>query len=233
MKIEHRSTLLVRHGQASWGKRDYDQLSPLGERQSALLGRSLAARGVVPRRVVVGGMTRHRQTAEAMIAAAGWEVELVVDAAWDEMDHMAVLRAYRPAYRSRWVMRADLARTLRPYRAFAETFSAAIERWTSGEHGDEDESYAQFTGRVDGALDRVLDSEPESGPTIVVTSAGPVARCATRLVGGDAQSWTGLLSVVVNTGVTRVRVSPFGWHLATFNDHAHLEVEGAELVTQR
>ena len=39
---------LVRHGQASFGKRDYDALSELGHEQSRLLGRALAAREIVP-----------------------------------------------------------------------------------------------------------------------------------------------------------------------------------------
>ncbi len=40
--------LLVRHGQASWGADDYDQLSPLGDEQSRVLGAALAARGITP-----------------------------------------------------------------------------------------------------------------------------------------------------------------------------------------
>ena len=32
------SILMVRHGQASFGAEDYDQLSPLGQRQADLMG---------------------------------------------------------------------------------------------------------------------------------------------------------------------------------------------------
>lgn len=46
--------LLVRHGQASWGSADYDVLSPLGEKQSAVLGEALAARGITPDLLVRG-----------------------------------------------------------------------------------------------------------------------------------------------------------------------------------
>ena len=56
--------LLVRHGQASFGAADYDELSALGEEQSRLLGASLAARGVRPDVVLRGSMQRHRQTAD-------------------------------------------------------------------------------------------------------------------------------------------------------------------------
>ena len=60
--------LLVRHGQASWGAADYDQLSPLGEKQGEVLGSWLAKAGVRPTRLVGGTMRRHRQTAEATAA---------------------------------------------------------------------------------------------------------------------------------------------------------------------
>ena len=38
--------LLVRHGQASWGAADYDDLSPLGVEQSALLGKLCHPHGI-------------------------------------------------------------------------------------------------------------------------------------------------------------------------------------------
>ena len=59
--------LLVRHGQASWGSEDYDVLSETGWEQSRLLGKALAARGIVPDVAVQGGMRRHRETAEACL----------------------------------------------------------------------------------------------------------------------------------------------------------------------
>ena len=46
--------LLVRHGQASFGAADYDNLSPTGHEQSRVLGAALAARGVSPDLVVAG-----------------------------------------------------------------------------------------------------------------------------------------------------------------------------------
>jgi broad specificity phosphatase PhoE len=83
--------LLVRHGQASFGSDDYDVLSDLGERQAAVLGRCLAARGIVPSALLHGRMVRQRRTAELLADAAGWVVAVECDADWDEMDHVEVL----------------------------------------------------------------------------------------------------------------------------------------------
>ena len=78
--------LLVRHGQASWGADDYDVLSPLGHQQAAALGEIWQHRGLVPDRIVIGGMRRHRETCEA----AGLVAD-EVDAGWDEFDHVMML----------------------------------------------------------------------------------------------------------------------------------------------
>src|SRR5215212_5206975 len=88
--------LLVRHGQASWGAEDYDELSPLGEQQSRVLGAALAARGVRPDVVLRGAMKRHRQTAEATAAGAGWAGDIVEDDGWNEFDHRQMLDLHPP-----------------------------------------------------------------------------------------------------------------------------------------
>ena len=66
------SILLVRHGQASFGAADYDDLSPTGHEQSRVLGAALAARGVGADLVVAGEMRRHAQTAASLLDGAGW-----------------------------------------------------------------------------------------------------------------------------------------------------------------
>ena len=53
---------LVRHGQASFGAADYDNLSPLGHRQSVRLGEYLGAKGLAFDAVLVGTLKRHAQT---------------------------------------------------------------------------------------------------------------------------------------------------------------------------
>ena len=58
---------LVRHGQASFGAADYDQLSPTGVEQARVLGRWFAQCGHRFTRVATGSLKRHRQTAEACL----------------------------------------------------------------------------------------------------------------------------------------------------------------------
>jgi len=82
--------VLLRHGQASFGSADYDQLSDLGREQAAVAGRELALRGLRSPVLVSGALSRQRET--AMIAGAEFGTELtVIDSRFDEFDaHGAV-----------------------------------------------------------------------------------------------------------------------------------------------
>jgi len=217
--------LLVRHGQASWGQADYDRLSALGERQSTVLGEALASWGWRPDRVVVGAMVRHQQTARAALAAMGQPVVWTEDPRWNEFDHMAVLHAHRPAWRSRTVMMADLARTGRPRRAFQEVFDAALDRWVAGELDRAVvERFGSFRARVLGGL-RALAAGP--GDAIVFTSGGPISAVVADRWSLDGAGWRGVNRVMTNTGVTRLVVGRSGVTLVTVNADVHLDgVEG-------
>ena len=59
---------LVRHGQASLGAADYDQLSPLGVRQSQQLGQYFKQKGLQFEAVLTGTLRRHAQTHEGIVA---------------------------------------------------------------------------------------------------------------------------------------------------------------------
>ena len=58
---------LVRHGQASFGAEDYDQLSELGTRQCHALGLWFAARGLQFEAVLRGTLKRHAQSLAAFL----------------------------------------------------------------------------------------------------------------------------------------------------------------------
>ena len=209
--------LLVRHGQASFGAADYDQLSPLGEEQSRLLGAALNDRAVVPTRVVRGGMKRHAQTADQ----AGF-ADASVDPGWDEFDHVQVLEAHTPP---------GTQEAITERRAFQAWFERATQRWMTGDFDEEyDESFAAFTARVDAALRRTVDGLGSGDTAVVFTSGGAIAAVASAVLEGTSDLWQRLNAVTVNTGITKLVVGSRGVTLVSFNDHVHLE---PHLVTYR
>lgn len=210
--------ILVRHGQASFGAADYDVLSPVGEQQAAVLGKSLAR--LSPDRVVHGSMQRQRRTAEVMADAAGWATPLSVDARWDEMDHLSVLAA-EPAP-------ADGAPDRKAFQAW---FEAATERWTGGDHDHlYDESFATFRTRVGDALSETVRSNLPL--TVVITSGGPIASVATGLLEAGTATYLRMAPVIVNTSLTLLVTGTRGTTMVAFNEHGHLR-DTPELLTYR
>ncbi|MCW2737395.1 histidine phosphatase family protein [Nocardioides sp.] len=220
------SILLVRHGQASFGAADYDNLSPTGHEQSRVLGAALAARGVTADVVVAGEMKRHAQTAAAVLDGSGWDAGVDVDAGWNEFDHLQVLAVHD---------QPTTAEGESEKAAFQRWFEEATLRWTSGESDESyDESFTAFTSRVEAALARLVDALPRRGTAVVLTSGGPIAWATASLLAGDTRArtdlWLRLNPVSVNTGVSTVVCGASGTTLVTFNAHDHLS---PDLITYR
>ena len=221
--------LLVRHGQASFGAADYDDLSPTGHEQSRVLGAALAARGLTADVVVAGEMKRHAQTATAVLEGSGWRADVEVDAGWNEFDHLQVLAVHdQPATAEGESEKA----------AFQRWFEEATARWTSGDHDESyDESFTAFTSRVGAAMDRLVQALPGKGTAVVLTSGGPIAWAAAALLadgdGPRTDLWLRLNPVSINTGVSTVVCGSRGTTLVSFNAHDHLTHGSADLLTYR
>jgi broad specificity phosphatase PhoE len=212
---------LIRHAQASFGARDYDKLSSLGERQAARLGETLS--DVKPDLVVSGSMRRHEQTA----TLAGFTPE--VDKGYDEFDHEQVIVAHKPAYRVRPVMLADLARTGNPKRAFQDMFTAATQRWIDGGEGYT-ESFAEYCGRSEAAVRRTAERLGKGETALVFTSGGPIAAVVSRLLSGGDGLWAKLNPVTINTAITKVVSGRGGLTVVSYNEHVHV---GSEMLSYR
>ena len=218
--------LLVRHGQASFGAADYDNLSPTGHEQSRVLGAALTARGITADVVVAGEMKRHAQTAAAVLDGSGWSADMAVDACWNEFDHVQVLAVHdQPT-----TIEGETEKV-----AFQRWFEEATLHWTSGEHdASYDESFTAFASRVDASLARLADELPRKSTAVVLTSGGPIAWAAASLLADDNRArtdlWLRLNPVSINTGVSTVVCGASGTTLVTFNAHDHLS---PDLLTYR
>jgi broad specificity phosphatase PhoE len=211
--------LLVRHGQASWGAADYDNLSEVGHEQAAITGRALAHRGLSPDRIVTGTMRRHRQTADGATVAAGWSVEAHADEGWNEFDHVQALEVHGPPEDGAGSGGGQMTR-----QQFDAWFDAATERWTSGRYDEDyDEPFFTFTSRVESALRRTASGLRSGEVAVVFTSGGPISWVAATLLGGGIDTWMRLNPVTINASVAKVVVGARGTTLVSLNDHSHLE----------
>lgn len=224
---------LVRHGQASFGKDNYDQLSPRGWQQSKLLGQWLAEK-VKPGVVVGGNLQRHRETVEAIATGYGsrlpgmWVLEGL-----NEFDHMEVIERLRPEWADRQVMTRDLSSFPKPAKAFQQLFEKAVARWVGGEHDREyAETWLSFRQRVLATLDEVIELA-DGADVLVSTSGGPIAVMIGELLELSDRKTLELNNVIANTSVSRILYSGPRRSLAVFNNYSHLEAEDPALVTFR
>lgn len=222
---------LVRHAQASFGRSDYDRLSPSGERQATRLGEALAARGVKPELVVSGAMQRHVRTARIALTAAGIDAQVEVDEGFNEFDHDQLIVAHKPAYKRRAVLLADLARSGHPARAFEAMFTEATERWVRSDGDGYTESFTAFCDRAEQAVRRTAERLGKGETAVVFTSGGPIAAAVGRLLARNDGLWLRLNPVSVNTGITKLVSGGRGLTVVSYNEHGHLD--GTDLLSYR
>lgn len=223
---------LVRHGQASWGKADYDDLSSQGIAQAQHLGGQLIKRIGRPDRVICGDMRRHQQTAEHALTHMGLSAEWLTDPRWNEYDHQELIIRLNPKYRNRAYMLADMARTLKPKEAFQQFFEQALDRWVSGAHDDDyQESWRAFCERVDDGLNGAVNSG--GGTTLIFTSGGAISATVRRLWNMPDSEWRKINRVIANASLTKIVIGRSGLNLSTFNDHGHFEGEHRHLLSYR
>jgi broad specificity phosphatase PhoE len=208
---------LIRHGQASWGAANYDQLSPLGYQQGDALGTAWEASGWAPTASWAGAMERHAQTAISAIDACGVGDGYDVDARWNEFDIATLADAHDPD-----VVAAGS-------KAFQATLNASLARWMAGD-GDHAEPYGDFVQRVRDAFEDLALQAGKGQRVAVFTSGGPIAQVVSYVLAGSDSLFRQLNDIVFNASVTTIMVGQTGRRLLAFNEHAHLP---ADMLTFR
>lgn len=221
------SLLLVRHGQASYGAADYDQLSERGWEQSRRLGHWLARGGHAFGTVVVGGMRRHRETAEAIaegFAAAGVALPTPVeDPGFAEFDHQAVFGAWLDAHAESPIALAS--RSGAP-RDVAPMLMAALGAWARDELPGLPESWDAFGARVHAAGQRLMARAGE-GEALVLSSGGVISRLAQIALEVPVHRAVELNLALRNSAVSEFHPQGERLRLGSWNTLPHLHGERA------
>jgi broad specificity phosphatase PhoE len=223
--------LLLRHGQASFGASDYDQLSPRGYEQARIVADHLSDQGARIDLVLSGSLSRQRGTAEPI--ASAYHRALEIDPRWDEYDSDDIL-----ARHSSTRARQDRAPGSDAPEISSRDFQLVLERalleWISaGADGPCTEPWTTFNTRVGDALAE-LGGRLVSGQTaLVCTSGGVLAALCTQLLGVPAETFVTFNRVTVNAGITRVLIGRSGATLLSFNEQSHLVRDGGKLVSYR
>ena len=234
------SIYLIRHAQASFGAQDYDVLSPLGYRQAEALGDYLAQLGIRFDRCISGELHRQQDTARTTLSrlahSDGSQPSLEIDAAFNEFQADAVIRAHLPELLEVEPNALHILRNAASHRAeFQRLFTFVVHRWISGEHEKEElESWSSFLERVAVGLERLLEQSEKSDKIAVFTSGGTITALLQRIIGVPAVKAFELNWQIVNTSLSQLKFRGREVALASFNSHAHLQLlKNPELVTHR
>lgn len=217
--------ILVRHGQASFGAEDYDQLSELGFRQAGIVAEALSERRVAPTTVACGDLLRQRQTAAPFSERSGATV--TVDPRWNEYrsDDLLAVHSISDA-------RLDGPQTVST-RTFQALLEGGLRNWAdAGDATTAEESWPAFRARVDAAVLDAVGALGSGETAVAFTSAGTIAAACTTLLGGTFETFIQLNRVAVNTAATTIVSGASGRTVLSFNDHAHLQHEDG-LITFR
>jgi broad specificity phosphatase PhoE len=228
--------VLVRHGQASFGARNYDELSPLGQRQSEALGAFWREARFTADAWYSGRMARQRNTGVATLAAMGSGATPVTEhPAFDEYDHAGLIRAYLPVVaREHAEFAVDKRQLFADARTFQRFFEKVVACWLEGRacDGAIKETWEVFCERCVGGLRAIAREGADR--VVAFTSGGIITVALKEALGLDSAVAFQANWRIYNASVHTFRVGGRGLSLSGFNNIAHLELaRDPSLLTYR
>jgi broad specificity phosphatase PhoE len=220
--------LIVRHGQATVGVGDYDQLSERGWEQSRRLGAWLLAHhpdGFA--HVVTGEMRRHKETLAAIHEAYEQAGRALcaprVHGALNEFDHDAGAAGVPQAQGgSPAAGPLDFDRKADP-RALFRALRAGLLAWSEGELEEElAEGWTAFSARVAQGAEELRALADPGAPTLVVTSGGVIAQLARRALGLTPAATVNLNLTIRNSALSEFRSFDGTLGILSWNTLPHL-----------
>jgi broad specificity phosphatase PhoE len=207
---------LVRHGQASFGAEDYDNLSELGHRQSVRLGEYFAERDIHFDGLIAGTLRRHKQTLEGILRGMNRAGEHLAWEGLNEYDSEAVIATVHPH-------KLEKPDTPEMYRHHFRLLRDGLAQWMAGVVSPRGmPSYNDFVAGVTGALDHVRHNHYGRN-VLVVTSGGPISTAVGHVLGTGAEATIELNLRIRNTSITEFAFTPKRHALVCFNAVPHLD----------
>ena len=209
---------LVRHGQASFGAANYDQLSPLGHDQAVRLGQYWRERGQRFEAVLTGTLSRHSQTLAGIAQGLGDMPAATALPGLNEYDSDALLRAVHPEPLPK-------ATTPELYRQHFRLLCDALAQWMCGTISPQGmPDWNGFSQGVREALEQVR-RQHAAHDVLIVSSGGPISAAIGQVLGTTPEVTIALNMRIRNSAVTEFSVSPKRLMLQTFNTLPHLDTE--------
>ncbi len=210
---------LVRHGQASFGAADYDNLSDLGAKQALALGQYFKAKNLRFDAAYMGTLRRHAQTYAGIAQGMGMDQSAMARPGLNEYDSDALVQAIHPEPLSR-------ERSPENYRKHFRLLRDGLSAWMEGTVSPQGMPiYPDFVKRITDVLDEVRAEfgARDDARILICSSGGPISTAVGHILGTAPQMTIELNFRIRNSSVTEFDVNPKRHMLVTYNTLPHLE----------
>ena len=231
--------LIIRHGQASFGAENYDQLSALGQHQADLTGEFLSQSGVQLSAAFSGDLSRQRETGERILAQLEDAPSLVIDPRFNEVqtdEQVAVMTPLLCEQDPRFAaLMADMNKDSKSFQKIIET---VFNYWVNPNCQVAGiQSWQEYSAGVVSAFESARASAESGSTSAIFTSGGTIATLVGHVLGLSADRVYEFYEPVFNCSITRLIFNTHKCSLSTFNDVSHLQLmsaqRGERLVTYR
>ena len=230
---------LVRHGQASFGKANYDVLSDVGAEQSRILAQYFIKTGVTFDAVYSGSMDRQTRTAQIILkefASNGISLpDVNIMPEFNEYDSKAIITALAPELLAEDTsLKSAFENIFSDRKAFQRIFERSMLKWVSKEDTMEGiESWNSVKTRVSLAISKIASVQGGSKSVLITASGGTISAAVKDVTGVSDETAQHLCWQIANTSVSTLVYNDERITMRSFNTWPHLESGHKDMVTFR
>ena len=215
---------LVRHGQASFGKEDYDNLSEIGLKQAFLLGQYFKTLNLKFDKIFVGTLKRQIQTYKQIIKSYNISIEHESTSLLNEYDVKSVLMGFVNG-------RSLTKDELHDKKIHFKLLRNAVAAWSENNISHNvNETWNEFDERAQKFLKIINNTKPKS--ILVVSSGGTISMILKQILSLPSSQFVNFHFQIFNSSYSQIKINDFGMSLSLFNSIAHLDHQkNSDLIT--
>ena len=208
---------LVRHGQASFGKEDYDNLSEIGLKQAFLLGQYFKTLNLNFDKIFVGTLKRQIQTYKQIIKSYDTVIDYESTPLLNEYDVKSVLMGFVNG-------RSLTKDELHDKKTHFNLLRNAVTAWSENKvFNDISETWNEFDVRAQKFLNIINKNKYKSKSILVVSSGGTISMILKQILSLPSSQFVNFHFQIFNSSLTKIIINEFGMSLSLFNSIAHLD----------
>ncbi len=235
------STLyMVRHGQASFGKENYDRLSKRGVEQAVILAEYFLKLGLRFDAVYSGAIERQKRTALEIIGlyrGRGVRMpDLGVMPEFNEYDSKAIIKSQLAELLDEDpALARELENIYTDRKSFQRIFEKAMVRWVIGRFDKPGvENWKSVKARVAKGLSAVMAENGRGSTVLVVASGGTISASVQYAIDTPDVATMHICWQIINTSITKFMYDGDRITLSSLNAVPHLEEKNEkDIITYR